>query len=119
MTLQVSDFIPGSLEDTDKHIAVENEHHVASNQKGQPQIKMCDDNRNPFIAVLYNVRLDPDLCGRLFSIITLINSGHNFLFHKGFSIVYFGDKEKNTVTLPHSVQQEHTFLGEIKSKSKK
>ena len=33
----------------------------------------------------------------------------------------FGDKEKNAVTLPHSAQKKHAFLGEIKkmSKSKK
>ena len=33
MTPQVSYFIPGSLEDTDKHIEVTGGHHVASKQK--------------------------------------------------------------------------------------
>ena len=28
MTLEVSDFIPGSLDDMDKHIEVANGHHV-------------------------------------------------------------------------------------------
>ena len=60
MTPEFTDSIPGSLEDTDK-----------------------------FIATLYNVLLAPNLCNRLFSIITLMNSGHNCLFHKGFCTVYF------------------------------
>ena len=35
--------------------------------------------------------------------------------------MYFGDKEKNAVTLPHIAQRNHGFLGEIKQmyKSKK
>ena len=35
--------------------------------------------------------------------------------------MYFGEKDKNVVTLPHSAQQKHVFLEEIKemSKSKK
>ena len=32
MTLEVSDFIPGSLEDTDKHIEVSDRHHVTAQQ---------------------------------------------------------------------------------------
>ena len=35
MTPQVSDFIPGSLEDTDEHSGVGDGHHVTENQKGQ------------------------------------------------------------------------------------
>ena len=38
-----------------------------------------------FIATLHSVLLSPDLCNRLFSIITLVNSGHNYLFTKGFA----------------------------------
>ena len=53
MTPEVSDFIPGSLEDTDKYIEVENGHHVTAKQIGQVQIKMCDDNGKTFIATLY------------------------------------------------------------------
>ena len=87
MTPEVSDFVPGSLEDTDKYIEVADRHHVTAKQKGQVQIKMCDDNVNPFIATLHNVLLVPDLCDRLFSIIRLINSGHTCLFHKGFCTV--------------------------------
>ena len=35
MTPEVSDFIPGSLEDTDKHIEVADRHHVTAKQKVQ------------------------------------------------------------------------------------
>ena len=33
MIPEVSDFIPGSLEDTDKHIEVADRHHVTAKQK--------------------------------------------------------------------------------------
>ena len=52
-------------------------------------------------------------------IITLMNSGHNCLFHKGFYRVYFGSKEKNAVTLSNSAQMKHAFTGKIMEKSKK
>ena len=80
---------------------------------------MCDNNGYPFIATLHNVLLAQDLCDRLFSIITLMNSGNTCLFHKGFGIVYFGAKENNAVTLPHSAQRIHAFIGKIKEMSKK
>ena len=80
---------------------------------------MCDGNGKSFIATLHNVLLAPDLCDRLFSIITLMNSGHTCLFHKGFCTRYFGAENKNTVTLPHSAQRKHAFLGKIMEKSKK
>ena len=35
MTLQVSDFIIGSLEDMHKHIEVVDGHHITAKQKGQ------------------------------------------------------------------------------------
>ena len=79
---------------------------------------MCDDHRDPFIATLQNVLLAPDLCYRLFSIIVLMSSVHTCLFHKGFFAMYFGAKEKNAVTLPHSAQRKHAFLGEIREISK-
>ena len=44
MTSEVLDFIPGSLEDMDKNIEVAYGHHVTAKQKGQAQIKMCDNN---------------------------------------------------------------------------
>ena len=111
MKPEVSDFIPGSLEDTDKYIEVSDEHHVTAKQKGQVQIQICNNNGKTFIATLYNVLLAPDLCGRLFSIITLMNLGNTCIFHKGFFTVYFGAEKKNAVTLPHSAQRKHAFLG--------
>ena len=85
MTPEVTDFIPGSLEDTDKYIEVADGHHVTAKQKGQARIQMCDDNGKKFVATLYNVLLAPDLCDRLFSIVTLMNEGHTCLFIKGFA----------------------------------
>ena len=119
MTPEVTDFIPGSLEDTDKFIEVADRHHVTAKQKGSVRIQICDDNGKKFVATLYNVLLAPDLCDRLFSIITLMNAGQTCLFHKGFCTVYFGAKEDNAVTLPHSVQRKHTFTGKIQDVSKK
>ena len=119
MTPQVSDFIPGSSEDTDKHIEVVGRNHVAEKQKGRYQIKICINTGNPFIATLQNILLAPDLCDRLFSIITLMNLVHNCSFRKGFCTVYFGDKKKSTVTLLHSAQRKHALLVKIKSKSTK
>ena len=55
MTPEVTDFIPGSLEDTDKYIEVADVHHVTKKQKGWVWIQMCDDNEKTFIATLYNV----------------------------------------------------------------
>ena len=40
MTLQISDFIPGSLEDTDKYIEVADIHHITSKQKLQVRINV-------------------------------------------------------------------------------
>ena len=102
MKPEVSDFITGSLEDTDKYIEVSDGHHVTAKQKGQVRIQMCDNNRKNFIAKLYNSLLAPDLCDRLFSIITLMNAKHTRLFHRGFCTVYFGSDKINAVTLPHS-----------------
>ena len=66
MTPEVSDFITGSLEDTDKYIEVVDGNHVKAKQKGQVWIQMCNDNGKTFIATLYNVLLAPDLCDRIF-----------------------------------------------------
>ena len=61
MTPQVSDFIPGSLENTDKYIEVADEHYVTAKQKGKFQIIMSNNNGNIFIATLHNKILAPDL----------------------------------------------------------
>ena len=119
MMPEVTDFIPGSLEDTDKFIEVADGHHVTAKQKGSVRIKMFDNNGETFIATLYNVLLAPDLCDRLFSVITLMNAGHTCLFHKGFCTVYFGAKEDNAVTLPHSAVRKHAFMGKSMESSKK
>ena len=118
-TPEVTDFIPGSLENTDKFIEVADGNHVTAKQKGSVRIQMCDDNGNKFVATLYNVLLAPDLCNRLFSIITLMNAGHKCPFHKGFCMVYFGAKDDNAVTLTHSAQRKHAFTGKIQDVSKK
>ena len=80
---------------------------------------MCYDNGNTFVATLYNVLLAPDLCDRPFYIITSMNAGHTCLYHKGFCTVYFGAKEDNEVTLPHSALRKHAFSGKNKDVSKK
>ena len=66
MTPEVSDFILGTLEDTDKYIEVTDGNHVTAKQKGQVQIQMCNDNGKISIATLYNVLLALDVCDRLF-----------------------------------------------------
>ena len=93
-TPQVLYFIPGLLEDTDKYIEVADGHHVTAKQKGQVQIKICDNKGDTFILTLHNALLAPDICYRLFSIIKLIHLGNTCLFHKGFCVVYFGEKKK-------------------------
>ena len=119
MTPEVTDFIPGSLEDTDKFIEVADRHHVTAKQKGSVRIQMFDDNGETFIATLYNVLLAPDLCNRLFSIITLMNTGHTCLFHKRFCTIYFGAKRDNAVTLAHSAVIKHAFMVKSMESSKK
>ena len=48
-----------------------------------------------------------------------MNAGNTCLFHKGFCTVYFGEKEDNAVTLPHSAVRKHASSGKIMEKSKK
>ena len=105
ITPQVSGFIPGALKFTYKNIEVADGHYVTAKQKYQIQIRMCDNNRDIFIATLHNVVLALDLCDRLFLIIKLMYLLHTCLFHKEFCMVYFGDKDKNAVTLPHIEQK--------------
>ena len=66
MTPKASDFIPGSLENTDKYTEVADGYYVTAKQKGKFQTKMHDNNGNPFIVTLHNVLLAPDLCNGLF-----------------------------------------------------
>ena len=119
MKPEVSYLIPGSLEYTDKYIEVTDVHHVTEKQKGQVQIKMCDNTGKPFIVTLHNILLESDLCDRLFSSITLMNSGHTCIFYKGFCTVYFGAKENIAGPLPYSAQGKHALVGKIKEISNK
>ena len=79
---------------------------------------MRDNVGKPFIATFYNVLLVPDFCGRLFSIVTLMNLRHTCLFNTGFFTIFFSDNKHNAVKLLHSTQRKHTFLVETKEKSK-
>ena len=60
--------------------------------------------------MLYNIVFAPDLCNQLFSIITLMNLRHTFLFHKEFFVVFFNANEHKVVTLPHNAQIKQSFL---------
>ena len=60
MTPEVTDFVPGSLEDTDKFIEVADGRHVTAKQKGSVRIQMWNDNGKTFVATLYNILLVPD-----------------------------------------------------------
>ena len=68
----------------DKYIDVSDSIFFTEKQKGEFQIKMCDDHVKPFIDTLYNVLLTQDYCDRLFSIVLLMNTGHTCLFYKVF-----------------------------------
>ena len=48
-----------------------------------------------------------------------MNSGHTCLFFKDFALYTSEQRRKNSVTLPHSAQRKHAFLGKIKEMSKK
>ena len=61
MTPKVSDFVPGSLVETDKYIEVLDGHLVTAKLTRKVKIRMCDDNVKPFIATLYSVLFAPDL----------------------------------------------------------
>ena len=111
MTPEVQDFIPGQLEDMDKHIEVSDGYHVTAKQKGQLRIKMCDNNGDPFIATSQNEILAPDLCDGFFSVITLINLGYTCLFHKGFCTAYLRLKEKMRLHY-HIVHKGNMDFGE-------
>ena len=67
---------------------------ILSQQKNRKSSnKMRDDSGKHFIATLYNLLFASDLCNRLFSIVTIMNLGHTYLFNKGFSKVFFSYNE--------------------------
>ena len=55
--------------ETDKYIEVEDGNFVTAKQTGEVQIKMCGNNSKPFITLLYNVLLAPDLCNQYFQLL--------------------------------------------------
>ena len=59
MTPEISDFIPGSLVETDKYINVADGYFFAAKQIGQIQIGMLNENGKLFIDMLYNLILAP------------------------------------------------------------
>ena len=73
MTTDISDFIPGSLVETEKYIKVVDGNFIIGKQTGQVKIEMSDNNGKPFTATLYNVLLAPDLRNLLVSCIALMN----------------------------------------------
>ena len=74
MTPEFTYFIPGLLDDMDKHIEVADIHHVKAKQKVQVRIKMCYNNGDTCISKFHNQILAPDLCDRLFFITKLMIS---------------------------------------------
>ena len=52
MTPDISDFVPGSLVETDKYIEVVDGHFFTAKKKGQVQIKIWENYGKPFIATL-------------------------------------------------------------------
>ena len=94
MILEVSGFIPGLLDDTDKHIEVVEGHHVIEKQKGEVRIKMCNDNENTFFTTLHNVLLALDLFKRFFYVITLMNQDIIVSFVKGLAQCTLETKRK-------------------------
>ena len=57
----------------DKNIQVEDGYFFTEKKAGEVQIKMCDKNGNPLIAMLYYFLLEPDFCYQLLFIVLLIN----------------------------------------------
>ena len=66
MTPEISDFIMGSLVETDKYIEVADGIFFTAKQTGEVQTKMRDDNGEPFLATLYSVLFALDLWDWIF-----------------------------------------------------
>ena len=109
ITPEISDFILGSLVETDQYIKVAVRKHFTAKQIGEVQIEIRDNNGKTFIDTLYNVLFAPDFFNWLFSIIALIHSVRTFLFHKWFCNFFFSDHKQNAVTIPHSTQRKHAL----------
>ena len=117
MTLQVSYFIPGPLEYTDKHIEVVDGYRVTAKQKVQVQIKLCDDNEDIFIMTFPNLILTPDLCNGVIFNYYVNEFGTCLFISQKFLDSVLWQKVENTVILPDSAQRKHEFWGGIKQMS--
>ena len=114
MTLEVSDFILGSLEYTDNHIEVANLHHFTATKKGQLRIK-CTTIMEILSSQRYtNVLLAPYLCNGLFSIIRLMNSEHTCLLHRGFLL--YTSEQKRKIQLHYHIVHKGNVNFEGKSR---
>ena len=109
ITPEISDFILGSLVETDQYIKVAVRNFLTAKKIGEVQIDIRDNNGKTFIDTLYNVLFAPDFFNWLFSIIALINSVRTFLFHKWFCTFFFSDHKQNAVTIPHRTQRKHAL----------
>ena len=47
-----------------------------------------------------------------------MNLGNNYFFHKGICRVYFGDRNKDAVTIQNSAHKKHAFLEKTMNISK-
>ena len=79
---------------------------IAWQKKRQVWIKIYENNRDTFIATLHNVLLSRDRGNIIFSITTLMNLVHTFLFKKCFTRCNLEPKRK--IQLPcHIVHKEN------------
>ena len=112
MTPQVSNFILGLLEDTDRNIEVADGHHVMAKQKEQVWIKICDDNIDNFVAILHNILLAPDLYYRSFYIITLMDLVYTCSPPAKFFALYTSETKRKMQLLRHIVHNGNIHFGE-------
>ena len=78
---------------------------------------MCHNNGHHFIATLHLVILAPDLCDRLFSIITLTNSGFTCFYTKGF-VLCASEQNRKCSYINTLCTKETCFGWKIKEVSK-
>ena len=78
---------------------------------------MCENNGKPFIDMLYNVLLAPDLCNIIFNY--YVNEFGTYpTLKKGFCTLLFIGNEQNAVKLTQNEQRKHASLVKMKEKSK-
>ena len=79
---------------------------------------MCDNNRDNLLQHCKTYFWHQINETVYFPLFTLMNLVHTCLFHKGFCNMGLWRQGENVVTLPHSPQRKHAFLGGIKQLSK-